>query len=120
MDVEDATVTGHELHGANRVFELFENLRCQTDSVRARPSGDAVLDPNGGGRVHVSSLRVGGERAVLPLRVEHRSSPRWAMGFRAQRGGREWALGRRSLRLTHARANADPRPHGGCQARDRM
>ena len=42
--VEHAADSGYQLDGADALLELFENLRCQTDSVRSRASGDAVLD----------------------------------------------------------------------------
>ena len=44
VDVEDAVGTGDELDAADGRLELFENPRCQTDSVRQRASGNAVLD----------------------------------------------------------------------------
>jgi hypothetical protein len=44
VDVEDAARAGNEINVAERVFPLLENPRRQTDGVRARASGDAVLD----------------------------------------------------------------------------
>ena len=44
VHVEDAADSGHQLDGADALLELFENLRRQTDGVRPRASGDAVLD----------------------------------------------------------------------------
>ena len=44
VHVEDAADPGYQLNGADALLELFENLRCQTDSVRSRASGDAVFD----------------------------------------------------------------------------
>jgi hypothetical protein len=44
VHVEDATRPRDELDRADASFELFENARCQTDSVRPRASGNAVLD----------------------------------------------------------------------------
>jgi hypothetical protein len=44
VHVEHAADAGHELDAADALFELLENLRRQTDGVRQRASGDAVLD----------------------------------------------------------------------------
>jgi hypothetical protein len=46
VNIEDAANSGYDLNRANLVLKLLEYLRRQTDGVRARPSGDAVLDPN--------------------------------------------------------------------------
>ena len=56
MHVEDAADPCHNLHRAEARFELFENLRRQTDGVLARPSGDAVLDANVNGVGHEAML----------------------------------------------------------------
>ena len=44
VHVEDAAGPGDDLDPADRLFELLEKLRRQTDGVRERSSGDAVLD----------------------------------------------------------------------------
>jgi hypothetical protein len=46
VNIEDAAGSGYNLDRANFVLKLLEYLRRQTDGVLARPSGDAVLDPN--------------------------------------------------------------------------
>jgi hypothetical protein len=46
VDVEDPADPRQHLDCADALLELFENLRCQTDSVRQRPSGHAVFDAN--------------------------------------------------------------------------
>ena len=46
VHVEDAADSRHDLDAADALFELLENLRRQTDGVRQRASGDAVLDAN--------------------------------------------------------------------------
>jgi hypothetical protein len=56
VDVEDAVRAGNQLDGAHALLELLENARRQTDSVRTRPSGDAVLDADDGRAGHRSSL----------------------------------------------------------------
>jgi hypothetical protein len=50
--VEDAARSRHQLDCAGARLELFENARCQTDSVWPRASGNAVFDANHGGSVH--------------------------------------------------------------------
>jgi hypothetical protein len=44
VNLEDPVRAGHDLDGFDLVLPLLENPRRQTGSVRARPSGDAVLD----------------------------------------------------------------------------
>ena len=44
VHVEHAADAGHDLDAADLLLELLENLRRQTDGVRPRASGDAVLD----------------------------------------------------------------------------
>ena len=44
MNVEDPVSTGHDLDGGDLVFPLLEESRRQTDGVRTRSSGNAVLD----------------------------------------------------------------------------
>ena len=56
MNVEDAPRAGDELDGTDSSFELFEDARCQTDSVRPRASGNAVLDANDGAVSHERML----------------------------------------------------------------
>jgi hypothetical protein len=56
VDVEDAVCARHDFNRGDGSFELLENPRCQTDSVRQRASGDAVLDANGGRVGHATSL----------------------------------------------------------------
>jgi hypothetical protein len=47
MHVEDPVLSGHDLNRSDlALFPLLEQRRRQTDGVRARPSGDAVLDPD--------------------------------------------------------------------------
>jgi hypothetical protein len=46
MHIEDAADSGHQLDRAGAFFELLENSGRQTDGVRPRASGDAVLDAN--------------------------------------------------------------------------
>jgi hypothetical protein len=46
VNVEDAVCSRHELDSGDARLELFEDLRCQTDSVWPRTSGNAVLDAN--------------------------------------------------------------------------
>lgn len=53
VDVEDAVDARHHFDCCDRRFELVENPRCQTDSVRPRASGDAVLDANRGRLGHL-------------------------------------------------------------------
>jgi len=50
--VEDAIGPRDQLDAADALFELLENARCQTDSVWASPSGNAVLDANHGSVAH--------------------------------------------------------------------
>jgi hypothetical protein len=56
VDVEDAVCSGNDLDGGDTVLEVLENARRQTDSVRTRSSGDAVLDANRGRIRHDVSL----------------------------------------------------------------
>lgn len=44
MHVEDAAGAGQQLDTRDLALELIENLRRQTDGVRAGASGNAVLD----------------------------------------------------------------------------
>jgi hypothetical protein len=44
VHVEHAADAGDDLEGADDLLELLETLRRQTDGVRKRASGDAVLD----------------------------------------------------------------------------
>jgi hypothetical protein len=47
MHVEDPVRSGHDLDRADlALLPLLEQRRRQTDGVRSRPSGDAVLDPD--------------------------------------------------------------------------
>jgi len=61
VDVEDAAGTWDHLdRGQGILFPLLEDARRQTGGVRARPSGDAVLDPDvvsSGHRSHSITLR---------------------------------------------------------------
>lgn len=59
VNVEDAPRARDELDGANALFELLEDSRCQTDSVRPRASGNAVLDANKGAAGHERMLLTG-------------------------------------------------------------
>jgi hypothetical protein len=68
VNVEDAARPGYHLDRADLVFELLEYLRRQTDGVRARPSGGAVLDPN-------QRVGHGPILASAPSSCLHRSSP---------------------------------------------
>ena len=52
VHVEDAALPGDELDRVDATFELFQDARCQTDSVRPRASGNAVLDANDGAVCH--------------------------------------------------------------------
>jgi hypothetical protein len=44
VHVEDAAGARHDLDVGDLALELLENLRRQTDGVRQRASGNAVLD----------------------------------------------------------------------------
>ena len=46
VNVEDAALSGHDLERLDLVLHLLENPHRQTDGVRQRASGDAVLDPD--------------------------------------------------------------------------
>jgi hypothetical protein len=59
VDVEDAAVTGNDLDAADALLVLLENARRQTGGVRARPSGNAVLDPDHGPAGHVRKSSCG-------------------------------------------------------------
>jgi hypothetical protein len=59
VNVEDALRTRDQLDGADAPFELFEDPRRQTDSVRPRASGDAVLDANDRAAGHERMLLTG-------------------------------------------------------------
>jgi len=54
--VEDAVRARDDLDAADALFELLQNVRCQTDSVWASPSGNAVLDADHGSVAHETSL----------------------------------------------------------------
>jgi hypothetical protein len=56
VNVEDAVRARHHFDRGYGRFELLENLRCQTDSVRQRASGNAVLDANRRRSGHATSL----------------------------------------------------------------
>jgi hypothetical protein len=56
MDVEDAARSRHQFDGADGRLKLFEDSRCQTDSVWPRASRDAVLDANDGSIGHEPML----------------------------------------------------------------
>jgi hypothetical protein len=56
VDVEDAVCARHDFNRGNGRFQILENPRCQTDSVRPRASGHAVLDANRGRTSHDPSL----------------------------------------------------------------
>jgi hypothetical protein len=50
--VKDSVVAGDDLDRPDLILVFLENLRRQTDGVRARSSGDAVLDPDVSGASH--------------------------------------------------------------------
>lgn len=58
VDVEDATLAGHDLDRADLVLQLLENPHRQTGGVRQRASGNAVLDPDPvlGGHGYIQSV----------------------------------------------------------------
>ena len=56
MDIEDAARSRHQFDGADARLKLFENPRCQTDSVWQRTSRNAVLDANNGSTGHEPML----------------------------------------------------------------
>lgn len=56
VDVEDAARSRHQFDGADARLKLFEDPRCQTDSVWPRASRDAVLDANDGSTGHEPML----------------------------------------------------------------
>jgi len=56
MDVKDAARSRHQFDGADGRLKLFEDSRCQTDSVWQRASRDAVLDANDGSTGHEPML----------------------------------------------------------------
>jgi hypothetical protein len=56
VHVEDAVCPGHHFNRRDRLFELLENSRCQTDSVWPRASGHAVFDADRGRIGHPASL----------------------------------------------------------------
>ncbi len=47
VHVENAAGTGHDVHARDLALELLQDPRRQTDGVRPRASGDAVLDADG-------------------------------------------------------------------------
>jgi hypothetical protein len=56
VDIEDAARSRHQLDGADARLKLFEDSRCQTDSVWQRASRNAVLDANDGSSGHEPML----------------------------------------------------------------
>jgi len=56
VNVEDAVCARYHFNRGDGRFELLENPRCQTDSVRPRASGHAVLDADRGRTGHATSL----------------------------------------------------------------
>jgi len=56
MDVKDAARSRHQFDDADGRLKLFEDSRCQTDSVWQRASRDAVLDANDGSTGHEPML----------------------------------------------------------------
>jgi hypothetical protein len=80
VNVEDAPRAGDELDGTDSSFELFEDARCQTDSVRPRASGNAVLDANDGAVSHERMLLTRLSPSRRHLRMRSRSLPRSRSG----------------------------------------
>jgi hypothetical protein len=77
VHVEDAADPRHELDGSDAPFELLENARCQTDSVRARASGNAVLDADAGAVGHDLMLA---PEPRIPMWARPPGSPRRRTG----------------------------------------
>jgi hypothetical protein len=61
VHVEDPADAGHEVDAPDARLELLEDPRGQTDRVRARASGDAVLDADHRAVGHDATLS-GGRR----------------------------------------------------------
>jgi len=72
VNVENAVCARHHLNCRDGRFELLENSRCQTDSVRPRASGYAVLNTNSGPIGHGTSLSADSGRS--PDRQSTRTS----------------------------------------------
>ena len=100
MDVEDAARSRHEFDGADARLKLFEDSRCQTDSVWQRASRDAVLDANDGSTGH--------EPMLSPDREYGRRLDRGNLGFRDSK-----AAGVR--RAAHGVPMAAPQHSLGCR-----
>jgi len=66
VDVEDAARSRHQLDGADARLKLFEDSRCQTDSVWPRASRNAVLDANDGSTGHEPMLSPDRELVTVP------------------------------------------------------
>ena len=79
VDVEDAARSRHQLDGADARLKLFEDSRCQTDSVWPRASRNAVLDANDGSTGH--------EPMLSPDREYGRRLDRGSLRFRDSKAG---------------------------------
>jgi len=111
MDVKDAARSRHQFDGADGRLKLFEDSRCQTDSVWQRASRDAVLDANDGSTGHEPMLSPGRRvrapkprQPALPQQQGHRcgrpqigvpvTAPQNSLGYRlalCRNGGRSSA-----------------------------
>jgi hypothetical protein len=111
VDVEDAARSRHQFDGADARLKLFEDSRCQTDSVWPRASRDAILDANDGssghepmlspdreyGRPNRGSPRFRNSKATGVRRAAHRvpvTAPQNSPGYRlapCRNGGRSSA-----------------------------
>jgi hypothetical protein len=84
VNIEDAVCACNHLYCRDGRFELLENSRCQTDSVRPRASGYAVLDTNGGPIGHGTSLSADNGRSPDPQSTPHvRNDEAAAVSYKA-------------------------------------
>ena len=83
VDVEDAAGARHELHRVDVVLVQLEDPRRQTDGVRPRASGNAVLDANvrpGRHRRHPTRLGRGYASRTTGGPRKSSSADRWPIG----------------------------------------
>ena len=83
VDVEDAAGTRHELDGVDVALVQLEDPRRQTDGVRPRASGNAVLDAN---------VRPGRHRRH-PIRPDRGYASRTTGGPRKSSSADRWPIG---------------------------
>jgi len=95
MDVEDATVTGHELHGADRVFELFEICAARPTAFGRAPQGTqySIRTAAAASTSRVYVWVASGRCCPCASSTEVRRGGPWASGLSAEGGSGHLGVG---------------------------